>query len=531
MPIDVDTPESPGWWLKFLQAKLDAKRKRIQPLYDRFEGNAPLPRSMEAAPESAQRFFKTSRTNLADMLVKAVRYRLKVARIHTSVDAGEAGDAAAWLAWRKAGMQVEGPEIIRHMLISGDGFGMVAMDEDGPAATSEDPRQVITEHDPVRQSRMRAAAKFFRDEVRATDFAYLYLPGRVFVARRERKASAGSAVSKFSTSWDWSEDHGGAAGKALPQGFDRDMMIVRYRNDEAVGDYERHTDILDRLDHLILQGMVIATLQAFKQRGIKVADEDMPDRDPDTGEEIDYDEVFSADPGALWKLPASADMWESGAVDLTPITTLATKELERISAVTFTPLSMFTPEGANQSAQGASLVREGMTFKVEDKQERIGEAHALTASLIFRLSGEALAASADPFSIQIGWAPAERFSLTERAQASVALKSAGVPFRTMLREAMQFSPEQIARAESERMNDLMALTDIPAATAAADGAQAASPVVPEGQPTPADLKARFDALGIAIRAGVDPDDAARQVGLPGVKFTGMTPVSLRPQGE
>ena len=158
MPIDVDTPESPGWWLKFLQAKLDAKRKRIQPLYDRFEGNAPLPRSMEAAPESAQRFFKTSRTNLADMLVKAVRYRLKVARIHTSVDAGEAGDAAAWLAWRKAGMQVEGPEIIRHMLISGDGFGMVAMDEDGPAATSEDPRQVITEHDPVRQSRMRAAA-------------------------------------------------------------------------------------------------------------------------------------------------------------------------------------------------------------------------------------------------------------------------------------------------------------------------------------------------------------------------------------
>ncbi|MCQ9367348.1 hypothetical protein NQ036_03685 [Brevibacterium sp. 91QC2O2] len=42
------------------------------------------------------------------------------------------------------------------------------------------------------------------------------------------------------------------------------------------------------------------------------------------------------------------------------------------------------------------------------------------------------------------------------------------------------------------------------------------------------MKARFDALGIAIRSGVDPDDAARRLGLTGVKFTGAIPVSFRP---
>ena len=42
------------------------------------------------------------------------------------------------------------------------------------------------------------------------------------------------------------------------------------------------------------------------------------------------------------------------------------------------------------------------------------------------------------------------------------------------------------------------------------------------------LKAKFEALGIAIRAGVDPDDAAIRLGLQGVKFTGAIPVSLRP---
>lgn len=45
------------------------------------------------------------------------------------------------------------------------------------------------------------------------------------------------------------------------------------------------------------------------------------------------------------------------------------------------------------------------------------------------------------------------------------------------------------------------------------------------------MKARFDALGVAIRAGVDPEDAARRVGLPGVKFTGGVPVSLRMPGD
>lgn len=47
----------------------------------------------------------------------------------------------------------------------------------------------------------------------------------------------------------------------------------------------------------------------------------------------------------------------------------------------------------------------------------------------------------------------------------------------------------------------------------------------------ADLKAKFDALGVAVRAGVDPADAARRLGLEGIKFTGAVPVSLRMPNE
>jgi hypothetical protein len=61
-------------------------------------------------------------------------------------------------------------------------------------------------------------------------------------------------------------------------------------------------------------------------------------------------------------------------------------------------------------------------------------------------------------------------------------------------------------------------------TAALDRATSTDPASGDA----ADLKQRFDALGVAIRSGVDPDDAARRLGLDGVKFTGAIPVSLRP---
>lgn len=42
-----------------------------------------------------------------------------------------------------------------------------------------------------------------------------------------------------------------------------------------------------------------------------------------------------------------------------------------------------------------------------------------------------------------------------------------------------------------------------------------------------DLKAKFEALGIAVRAGVAPESALERLGLTGIRLTGAVPVSLR----
>lgn len=96
-------------------------------------------------------------------------------------------------------------------------------------------------------------------------------------------------------------------------------------------------------------------------------------------------------------------------------------------------------------------------------------------------------------------------------------------------------------AETEVGLELLGLTDDQMRRAMADKRRAESTqrlgmlalAANDGQPATDDsgnaeeMKRKFDALGVAIRAGVDPAVAASQLGLQGLKFTGATPVSLR----
>lgn len=474
MPIDVQTPESPGWWMQRCSTKLETRRKRIDPLFARYEGTQPLLPALKDAPPAARQFFATARTAFAEMIVKAPRYRLRVTGIVTPGSSDESGDANAFALWKSAGMDTEQDDVHRLSLIAGDAYVIASKYLGQVAATAEDPRQVITIHDPVRQSIILAASKVFHDDVDDRDVAYLFRPdgatGRRWVAYRPRKSAMKSGVRFTGSGWEWDETKGGVEGESLPV----PMPVVRYRNEEGVGEFERHLPHLDRIDHVILQAMWIVTMQAFRQRAIHVSEEDMPSRDKDTGELIDYANLFESAPDALWKLPETAKMWESGVVDTTPVSGLASKEIERLSAVTFTPMSMFSSDAVNQSAAGASLVKEGLTTKVEDKWGRLGASHAQTMALLGQIAE--LDGLTDPALIGIQWRPADRYSLSEKGDASVKAASSGVPWKTRMRTIWQFDPADIARMETERMDDAL-LSATMAAPVPAETRVAAAPAV------------------------------------------------------
>lgn len=452
MAIDVTTPQSPGWWLDRLSKKLVEQRKDYVDLYARYEGESPIPSSLRDAPEAAQRFFKVCRTNFAEMVVKAVLYPLKMQAVATTVENSAIGDTVAWEVMRRSGMLEEEPAVKRNMLIAGRSYALCAVHpEFGPRYTAEDPREVATIQDPVVQSHVRAGMKITHDDIEDRIICWLYLPGRVYRCSMPGKSTTN--LPRFSPhAFEWDAAAGGEEGMPLPAPFENTVLLVPYRNEEAIGEFKRHRDILDRIDHMILQGMTIATYQAFKQRGIKAEDEDMPEFDQETGDPIDYNDIFSADPGALWKLPKTAEMWESGAVDLTPVWVGIDKGIQQFSAVTFTPLAMFSPEGQNQSAEGATFAREGRTFKIEDRQDLISISHARALSLLLQMTGNG--DRADEAGIRVIWKPAERYSLTSRASAMAQTKN-DLPFRTRAIDIWQASPEQVDEMESLREQEAL----------------------------------------------------------------------------
>lgn len=93
-------------------------------------------------------------------------------------------------------------------------------------------------------------------------------------------------------------------------------------------------------------------------------------------------------------------------------------------------------------------------------------------------------------------------------------------------ELLGLSPDQADRAlaEKRRSSTSTTLQSLAALTA---NQETPNEEQSGTGPDATELKAQFDALGIAIRAGVDPHDAATRLGLSGIKFTGAVPVALR----
>jgi hypothetical protein len=445
-----------------LAKKLQARRPRLQNLANYHEGDPPLPSGNKNVQSAYEAIQKKARTNFAELIVGSVRERCSVRTIRTALGIEQAGDERAWEIWRDNNLDIEFADVLENMLALGDSYMIVGLDPDDTEKviiTGEDPRQVVTIHDPARQSVVRAAAKFYHDPDEMKDFAYLYLAGyrdadgeehnaRRFIATRDRKSAA--RTFQFSAAgYTWDEDAGGEEGEELNH---MHVPVVRFRNRRGVGEFEPHTDILDRINHTLLMRMVITQYQAFKQRALQVDEDDMPDED-EKGRQIDYEDVFTADPGAWLKIPFNSKVWESTQADLTGVLSSIKDDVQHLAAVTRTPLSVVSPDAVNQSAEGSALIKEGQVFKTEDKQKRA----AASLVLVFWLAFLTLEDKdrAEKSKIVVDWAPAERFSLQQKYSAASQAPTAGVPTETIFSDILQMSPEKIAIAKNQRMDDAL----------------------------------------------------------------------------
>jgi len=487
--IDISEPRSPGWWMNRLAKALQADQKRFDVLQAHYEGRPPLAWGSEKTQSRFYRFQQTSRTNFAALIVQAMSERIGLRSITTAIEADADGDKEAWRLVTANDLDIHFPEAARLACRFGRAYLLAQspdIDEKYSVITAEDPRQMIVERDPANPRRVRAALKLFHDDTYGLDVAILWLPGEKWVATRERKApapqrSAGilgienlPAVSfnarSFAMRDELPDDASDDVDPYWSETYESKTVPVRQLdNRDGVGEYELHLDLLDRINHLSFMLMVIVTLQAFRQRGLKQSADpaaaQMSDRDED-GKVIDYNELFESGPDSLWLLPPGVEVWESAQVSIEGLLNAIKADLLKLSAVTRTPMSMFTPDAASQSAEGAALMREGLIFKVEEFLRAAGRALAAIVAVGFEYMGDEQ--RSDAAEIEVRFLPAERYSLFEKGQATSQSKDV-LPFEMILEKIWQLSPSEIATAKTQRSDDATQKV-IAAAMAAAKGA-------------------------------------------------------------
>lgn len=486
---------TPAWWFDKLMAGFesplpkhwrpadcdpepfdnDNRRERLERLWAYHIGRPPLPQVAAEYTEVFRAVMRKARSNYAGMCIAALLNRMSLTSVATGKDSTGDDDLFTQIA-EVSNWEAMVQDLFTYLFVMSETYAMVVPAKPGtggvPMVSALDPRRCIGDIDPNNPQVLRAAMVRSFDSTFGTEHAVLFLPGRAYHGVRSSIGAFGQAIDG---KWDWNSSRGGAEGEPV-NGIDEfgGIPIVRIDNAEGMGEFEPHIDLLDRINDTTLQRIVIAWYQAFKQRAIigDLEGDTDDDAEPMTLEE--FRDIFTADPGSLWKVPDGVKFWESDPVDLTSIITAKRDDVKEFAAVTFTPLHLITPDAANQSAEGASLVREGINHKVGDRRARVTPKLKMVLRMAFALSGEADRGK----TIKLNWGPLENNSLADKGSATAQAKGV-LALRTILINIWGMTPQ-----EAEDNITQLSAEQILATTAALAG-QSAQQLQQPTQPAPA----------------------------------------------
>lgn len=432
-------PATPAEWLPILVKRLDERGPEIERLRSYANGNAPMPEMGRNVRASWQAFQAKARGGFGYLIASALANRIIPIGVTVggSTETDEAQRARRIYRDNRVGVAIS--DALMDSFQVRVGYIVIGQDEGGAVVTRELPEQMIAATDPLRPWRSRAALKVWRDVDAGFDYAQVWVPGERQTFRREIRDERGGTRGLKADGWTFDGE---------PVRYDGSVPVVVFENRDGMGEYERHTDIIDRINLGVLNRMVVVAMQAFRQRALKGG---LPQSDED-GNDIPWETIFEPAPGALWELPEGVEIWESGQTDITPLLTSVKDDLRDLSAVSETPLAMLVPDGANQTAEGAAFQREAIIAKADDRIRRFSAPAALVMVYALRVEGVA-----DPETVEILFQPPDRVSVSEKYAAAAQAKAAGESWKSIARNILGYTPEQIRQDEIDRAEEALTL--------------------------------------------------------------------------
>ncbi|WP_195166895.1 phage portal protein [Mycobacteroides abscessus] len=470
---------APAEWFDRLQARFTAPTKRrwqdnanrpfcprprneqLDLLWSYYVGDPPLPQVADEFQDIFRDLMRKARCSYAEMCVTAVVDRMDLLAVSTGTDGTANGDDRAAELMDDSGFAAQLKDLLAYYCAMGESYAMVVPTSAGPTIHAIDPRRCVAIEDPHNPVRLRAVLVKSYDEESEEEIAHLFLPGEKWTLQRD--GTEWKRLSDNPEPVDGLDELGG-------------IPVVRFKNKLGMGEYEAHVDVLDRIIDTTLSRMVLTKYQSFKQRGVS-GDEDIDENEDDYDPEsidgkpkqvTDWGEVFKAGPGAVWKVPAGWQFWESGQADMGPMLQAKRDDVKEFAAVTHTPLYLITPDDANGSAQGAGLLREALTSKVRDRRARVVPSLKLLWRIVFAMDGD----PARGATIKLHWGPIEFNSLAEKGSAAAQAKGV-LSRRRILSEVWEMAPQDIEDNEIEIAAEQLLTPSAPSNTG--------TPRVAEGQ--------------------------------------------------
>lgn len=457
MLADAGTPGSDDWYLVDLATEMGKNFSRLGKLRKYREGDAPVPEEATGAMREAYRqFVRKSRLNMSELIVNAKANRQKAVGFRTSAAGDELGDDAAWATWRRSHMAVGSRQLFADAGHYGDSF-ITVYGDDIPASDDTFSQSLMVPSNGW-TTWTRANARFpwvtefaieaGHDPILGVDRIILYGRGWLRIAEKPARVTTvpnNGTEWRPGNAWTW-------VGDRVPLNWTADNPVVRYSTLTRKGIYEPHLDTVDRINDGIKQRCTIQAMQAFKQRAIKG---EMPSKYPAdharAGEPIDYNEIFKAGPAALWLLPDDVDIWESTITDITPLLNANKDDKKDLATVTATPLYVLQPDAAAGSATGADVMRETLTFSVEELNDLADDAFATAHGLSFQAARDL--SRADPAGIETIWASIDRASIIDRAAAGAQAKAGGMTQRMIDEKVYGLTPAEQRQAQQDREDE------------------------------------------------------------------------------
>lgn len=455
-------------WLPILAKRLDDRRPKIEKDRKYAAGDGPLPEMGKNLKASWERFQRKAMRNLGGLAIASLGDRIVPNGCRVGEDDKSEASARLRTLWRDNRLDVAFDDAIDDYLTTGWGYLVVGLDAVGEAIlTRERPEQFIAAADPARPWKAQAALKVWRDIDAKVDYAQVYVAGAWKRWKRPTRP-------QVSTAWPTS-DYGVEEWVSVAEGeYEGGPLVAVLERKEGKGLLDGHYNLIDGINLGKLNRLVVTAMQAFRQRALKQTPtkdgepgKGLPDKDAE-GNDVDYAKVFEPAPGAFWELPEGFDVWESEAVDIRPLLEGEKTDARDFAAELRTPISVFIPDSANQSAEGAAAAKESQVAQARKEIKRLQPGIAVSLVYLLQAAGVDLSDQ----TVQILWTPPEHVSMSEKYAAAAQAKAAGMSMRSIMRDILGMTPDQISQEEIDRAEEQLAALSL----VAASSDQAGTPV-------------------------------------------------------